>query len=148
MLTEQEILDRHKQSLQEAFDAAQWLATQQRADNAAPRGRRYAALRRALDELEGSCRQMAHWRGDARWLKLGTIYTRAMQLAQRKYIGQRWVDFGTMSQIFAKGLRSMDELATRPTGKSGIILPTMGTDWLILPDWQPHAGMTAVGRPH
>lgn len=153
-LTEQDILDRHTQSLKEALDHCQWLGGQQDECNAAPRGGRYVRLRRALDELEGSCRQMAHFRGDARWVKLGTIYAKAMQLAQRLYIGQRWGEFGKMTMLFAKGLHSADQIANRRTGTMGTILPGSdllpgsASNWIILPDWSPFAGMTARGVPN
>lgn len=148
MLSEQEILDRHQQSLKEARDHCLWLSSQQDQCNAAPRGGRYVRLRRALNELEGSARQMAHWRGDARWIKLGTMYARAMQIAQVKYIGQNWKAFGQMVGLFDRGLRTLDELATRKTGTLGPILPSRPSDWIILPDWKPFGGMTSPGIPN
>ncbi len=140
MLTENEILDRHVQSLREAKDHCLWLAAQQADGMTAPRGGRYVRLRKALDQLEGSCRQMAHFRGDARWIRLGVVYGRAMPLAQAKYIGQNWKAFGAMVAIFDKGLRSVDELATRKTGTMGAILPSRASDWLIFPEWKPYGG--------
>ena len=148
MLSETDILDRHNQSLKEARDHCLWLAKQQDETQAAPRGRRYIALRKALDQLEGSCRQMAHFRADARWVKLGVVYAKAMRLAQAKYIGQNWKAFGQMVAIFERGLHSLDELANRKTETRGAILPSQPTDWLILPDWKPFAGAFGDGTTH
>ncbi len=144
-LTEREILDRHRQSLFEARDHCLWLATQQRDDFAAPRGARYTKLRKNLKELEGSARQMAHFRGDARWIRLGTVYAKAMPIAQRNYIAQKWKTFGELVQIFEKGIRSCDEIANKKTGVSGLILPNRPADWLVMPDWQPYGGV--LGPP-
>jgi hypothetical protein len=134
MLSEQEITSRHMQSLKEARDCCDWLGKQLDPALAAPRGRRYAQLRKALTELEGSARQMAHWRQDARWLKLGIHYAKVMRVAQAKYVGQRWGAFKAMVQIFDAGLRSLDDLQTRKTGTLGAILPARPSDWLVLPN--------------
>lgn len=147
-LTEQEILDRHAQSLKEARDCCQWLNAQQDDTNHAPRGARYVALRKALDQLEGSARQMAHFRGDARWIRLGTVYARAMQMAQRKYIGQNWGFFGQMIAIFDKGMHSLDELANRKTEVRGTILPQRPSDWIIMPEWKPFGGVLGPKERH
>ena len=147
-LTENEILDRHVQSLKEALDHARWLGGQQDECLAAPRGGHYVRLRRALSELEGSARQMAHFRADARWIRLGTVYAKTMQVAQRKYIGQHWKSFQMMCQIFENGLRTCDELAHRKTEKLGAILPSRPSDWIIMPDWAPYGGALAPGTVH
>lgn len=32
-------------------------------------------------KCEGSCRQMAYWRGDTRWLQMGEVYAKMAQKA-------------------------------------------------------------------
>ena len=134
MLSENEIMDRHSQALGEARRACQRLGRNADPTYLAPRGHDYGNLKRALNALEGSARQMAHHRSDARWVKLGIIYARAMRAAQAKFVGQRWGYFNEMIKLFELGLRRMDELRNNKTGKAGPILPTRPTDWLILPD--------------
>lgn len=69
-LTETEIVDRHRQALGEAHRACQRLGKNADDDYLAIRGPDYTALKEAVELLEGSARQMAHFRSDARWLKL------------------------------------------------------------------------------
>lgn len=134
-LTETEILDRHTQSLHEARQACQFLARQADPELLAPRGRHYQALKEALALLEGTCRQMAAFRDDARWLRLGMVYAKAMRLAQVKFVGQRWAAFGTMMGVFDNGLRNMTDLKDQRTGRRGMILPSRPSDWLVMPDF-------------
>lgn len=139
--TEQDIIDRHMQALGEAQRACQRLGRNADPDFLAPRGHDYGNLKRALQALEGTARQMCHWRQDTRWLKLGILYAKAMRLAQVKFVGQRWAAFNEMTKLFDRGLREMEELKTRRTGQIGPVLPSRPTDWLILPDHK-------VPRPH
>lgn len=140
-LTEQEILDRHMQSLNEAIQVCGWLSSNADPDRAAPRGRHYSKLKQALKELEGSARQMSHFRADTRWLKLGMIYAKAMRFAQRKFVAQKWLAFQELSKLFELGKVRMDELATVKTGrKLGALLPKR-TDWLIMPEHNPPANL-------
>lgn len=132
-LTETEIMDRHVQALKEARDACQWLAKNADPEWLAPRGRHYGNLKRALKALEGSSRQMAHFRGDGRWIKLGVLYARAMLTVHKAFLRQNWVVFRDIVPLFENGLVRMDDLATRRTGTTGPILPKR-TDWLIMPD--------------
>lgn len=53
-------------------------------------------LAEANKQAEGCCRQMAHWRGDTRWLKVGEIY--------------------------AGMTRKASALATRRTGRAGTLI--------------------------
>ncbi len=68
-------------------------------------------------------RQMAHWRGDARWLRLAPLYVRAKETGRMLYLLNRWGDFRQFGLIFAQGLAQMQRLVERPTGQSGPILP-------------------------
>lgn len=134
-LTEREIQDRCKQALGEARRECQWLATQQDYDNAAPRGRHYTALKRAIELAEGAARQMAQFREDARWVKFGAIIARSLPVIQHQYVAMRWAAFGTLALVFEKHLQSVEELNEK-TGRTGVILPARPSDFLIMPDWK------------
>lgn len=134
MLTEAEIFDRHTQALGEARRACQELGRNMDADYLALRGRHYVALREALKNLEGSARQAAHARQDARWLRLGIVYGQVARVIQAKFVGQKWAFFNHLQQLFVNGLRSMDDLRNRRTGRIGAILPENPSAWLVLPD--------------
>lgn len=145
-LTENEIRSKHVQALKEARDACQRLALNQDPEKAAPRGRHYKNLKKALGELEGSCRQMSMFRSDARWTKLGFVYARAMRTARSMMLKQNWVGFGKLAELFVIGLKRLEDLDTRKTGTMGPILPKR-TDWLQLPDVKPHSSLwTPQGR--
>lgn len=134
MLTERDITDRHTQALGEAWRAAQALGRNADPSYMAPRGGYYWDLRGALLNLEGSSRQMAHFRADARWVKLGIFYARILRQGQVKFVGQKWAWFAALKQVFELGERSMRDLETRKTGARGPVLPTQPTDWIIMPD--------------
>lgn len=74
-LQETEILDKLIDSLRIAAQASDDIAIRPK------RGRTYRELRDALAEAEGACRQMAHWRGQYQWLKLGSIMAEAHRRA-------------------------------------------------------------------
>lgn len=133
-LTENEILACHVQALKDAKGACELLGKNAMQGYLAPRGHNYGNLQRALKALEGSARQMTHFREDTRWLKLGILYAKVMRLAQAKFVGQQWDEFNKMMPIFDKGLRNMDALKNNRTGRMGMILPSQPTDWLVLPD--------------
>lgn len=135
-VTEQDVLDRHKQALGEAHRACQRLGKNADTDYLAPRGHDFQELKRALTRLEGSARQMAHLRSDARWIKLGVLYAKVMRTAQVKFVGQRWNAFNDLMEIFTTGSRRLEELQAK-TGTTGPILPKRASDWLILPDYSP-----------
>lgn len=134
-LTEHEILLRHKDALGLAHTACQRLGQNARDDYLAPRGTDYGNLKEALELLEGSARQMAHFRADARWLKLGILYAKAMRLAQVKFIGQKWNAFNQMLPLFVTGKKHLEDLQMK-TGTRGPILPSRPSDWLVMPDWK------------
>lgn len=134
MLTETELFDRHAQSLGEAHRACQELGRNADPNHLAPRGREYAALKKALSDLEGSCRQLAYFRDDARWLKLGIFYAKITRQTQHKFVGQRWAFFNSLMEVFQLGHRRLDELRTNKTGVRGPVLPQRASEWLIMPD--------------
>jgi hypothetical protein len=124
MLTEPELLSQHRAQLRIGLEACQKL--KMNAVEPSPRGQAYADLVDALKKLEGTCRQMFHWRGDdARWIKLGAVYARALPLVQRLRLMEKWAAFGSLEDLFELGLRRVTDLAERPTGRSQgkLILP-------------------------
>jgi hypothetical protein len=136
-LTENEILSRHKQALSEAKIACERLSRNADPEYIRPRGEWYASLRSALMALEGSARQMGHFRGDGRWFKLGVIYGKEMRYSQAKFVRQSWGWFGQRVQLFVLGQRNLDVLSEDRTGRLGPILPTRPSDWLVLPNHTP-----------
>ena len=124
MLSEHEIITQHQSSLRQARELCVQL--QRNAVETSPRGLRYIELTETCKRLEGSARQAAHWRGDARWLRLGIFYSQVQKRVRKSFVDQRWMDFGQFALIFEKGLRTLDDLATRKTERKGT---------LILPPW-------------
>lgn len=135
MLTESEILSKHEQSLSEARHACQMLARSQDPELLMVRGPHYRALKQALEELEGSARQMATMRSDARWLRLGILYGGVLISAKNQWMLRGWRWFGKLTALFDKGLVSLDELRNRKTGvpSSQPILPQRASEWLHTP---------------
>ena len=141
MLTESETLSQHRASLREARECC--LRLQRNAVETSPRGAVYMDLKAALKRIEGTCRQMGHMRGDARWFRLATIYagreTRiaasrtgaemretpsAEVLARKYFLTNDWLAFGQLAKLFELGLRRADELAHAKTERLGtLILP-------------------------
>lgn len=145
-LSEQEILSRHAQSLREARECCQQLAKNMDPMYLAPRGRLYRNLRKAVDELEGSCRQMCHWRADSRWLPLGIYYAKVNRTIQQLFKHRNWHGFRDITPIFENGLVKLEQLRTAKAGRSGVILPKR-TDWLVMPELKPHQSLwTPQGR--
>ena len=138
-LTESDLIQRHAQSLREAHGACQKLGLNADPTYIAPRGHLYAELKRALEHLEGSCRQLAAFRSDARWIKLGIVYAKTTRAAQKAMVGQRWLWFRDLMPLFENGMRRMDELRNMRTGRlsSDAILPANPSSWLNLPDHKP-----------
>lgn len=88
------------------------------------RGPVYTRLRQELKLLEGACRQLTYYREDTRWLKVG------MQMAQVQERSGRWLRerqpgwrFTKLAEILRGGQASAEKLATKATGKLGMILP-------------------------
>ena len=138
-LTESDILQRHAQSLREAHGACQKLGLNADPDYLAPRGHLYTEVKQALEHLEGSCRQMAAFRSDSRWVRLGVIYAIAMRGAQKAMVGQRWAWFSQLMPLFENGARHMDDLRDARTGRLSreAILPQNSSSWLVMPDSKP-----------
>jgi hypothetical protein len=100
-------------------------------------GRAYDDLRRKLKLIEGACRQAAYWRQDTRWLPIGLMIEDVHQRAGGWLRGVPTTDgrkiplaAGQLHPLFAKladNLRALytvaEDLRTKATGRSGIILP-------------------------
>lgn len=117
-LTEVEILDCLRTNLRAAIQHCEDLA------NLPAQGPTYIQFRKELKLIEGSCRQIAHWREDSRWLQLGLIMEEAHQRAGK------WIRKHHPRPLFlklAENLRAMimacHNLETMKTGKRGPILP-------------------------
>jgi hypothetical protein len=152
MLSEHEILSRHVQALQEAKDQCLWFSTQQDKERAAPRGHHYTLLREALKLAEGSARQMAHYRGDARWVRIGAFCAKLMRKVQILYVGQQWRKLGLLAEVFDGQMWKVEDFKHRRTDTLGVILPTPGKmDWIRQPEgtpllpgtWSPLPGLGA-----
>jgi hypothetical protein len=145
-LTDSELIDRHSQALREAHGACQKLARNADPTYIKPRGELYATLRTALQHLEGTCRQLGAFRGDARWLKLGIVYAKTMRGAQSKFVRQDWLWFQRLMPLFENGMRSMQDLKDMRTGRlsDSPILPNNPSKWLHLPDHVPDIGKPKV----
>src|SRR5262249_27521279 len=130
---------RYAQSLKEARQHCVELGRQADPQLIAPRGWRYAELRQKVTQLEGCSRQMAHFRADARWVRLGVQFAKMLQLIQRLFIGQKWLEFRRLGEVFGLHMRNCEELATGKTGRlasQGPILPQRASDWIIVPNWK------------
>lgn len=131
-LTEIEVIDRMRTSLREAIQAAGDLAVLPR------KGPNYAKLREHLGLIEGSCRQLAVFRGDSRWYPIGQAVEKYHQMAMEWLSGIK--DPMTGRRIFINeaskfkrftvlkaSLEAVDKFAeslrTEKTGKVGMILP-------------------------
>jgi hypothetical protein len=140
-LSESEVLDRHRQSLGEAKRAC--LALKRHADPnlLELKGPDYMALKKNLEMLETSARQIAHFRSDSRWIRLGAIYGRARIQVQGLYGNRKWLLFGELASLFDRGLVHLAEL-DKQTGVVGRpILPQRQSEWM----WMPQPG--SIHRP-
>jgi hypothetical protein len=117
-LTEREILDCLKTNTRLAIENCENLAVLPR------RGPTYNAFRHQLKLIEGSCRQIAFWREDARWLQVGLAieeaHKRAGHWLRRHYPRPLFVKLADNLRL----LQTMSlGLETKATGKLGMILP-------------------------
>lgn len=135
MLTEGEVLSKHEQSLGEARRACQHLGRSADPEIIVVRGPHYRALKLALEELEGSARQMATYRSDARWLRLGILYGGTLIMVKNQWGRRNWPFFGKLTALFVNGLKHLDDLRNRRTGvlASKPILPQNASSWLHVP---------------
>lgn len=148
-LTENEVLTKHQQSLGEADRACQELGRNADLEYFAPRGVHYRALTTAIKELEGTCRQMAAMRDDARWLRLGITYGKMLNLVQHKYGNHQWNFFNELRKFFVEqGVRNLAELKENRTARVGPILPHRASQWLQMPANKPFLRGGPIRRPN
>jgi hypothetical protein len=117
-LLEHEIKDCWRHNMLAAADAAKVLAI-------VPfTGPTFVRLREALKLAEGACRQMCHWREDARWLYLAPMLEHVHQQAAWML---RHRDARKMLNTLEAALRKLvfdaELLENKATGKVGPILP-------------------------
>lgn len=103
------------------------------------KGPTYKMLRQELKLIEGACRQAGHYRGDARWLKIGLMMEEAHKRAGDWLRGvkqpngtRRMLRPGEMHPLFVKlaenlraGHAAADKIRMSRTGRRGQILPIM-----------------------
>ena len=129
-LTENEVADRMRSSLKEAIQACKDLAVKSRA------GAPYDRLRDNLALIEGSCRQMAAFRGDATWLPFGMYMAECHKRAGgwlRGYVDNgihvTWSPghinkvFVTLAAQLVAVLDALDVKVDAKTGVNGPVLP-------------------------
>jgi hypothetical protein len=130
-LTEIEIAECLTDNFKSAADSCEYLARSSR------KGPRYNQLRKELKLLEGACRQMAHWREDARWLQIGLYMEEAHRRAGDWLRGVKMPDgsrrpttHGQLNPLFVKladnlrgAHRFAEDMKTKATGRVGMILP-------------------------
>lgn len=117
MLSEREILDQLKSSLKESADYAYQLSI-------GKRGKIYPKFMKAMGLAEGACRQIGHWREDARWFPFG------LQIHDAQQRCGRWLrehqpaaKFAKLAEILREALKQAHALETKRTSKVGMILP-------------------------
>lgn len=157
-LSEGEILDMLKTSLGEAIQASKDLAVKSRI------GQPYSRLRDNLAYIEGCCRQMAAFRGDARWLPFGiamaTCHQKSGAMLRGHLEGGIFIPWspGVINKNFLKLAAELQVIADflkdfymAKTGTSGPILPAtpaaerrvgapVSNSGLILPPSMRHKG--------
>ena len=115
MSRETEFLTRHKEDLRQAAELCREL--QKQAVQVTPRQRKYLALRALCKRLEGSCRQMAHERGDDfTWLQAAHHYAQTDKVIQKLRSSGHWLKFGPLADVFEAGIAKIDRLAHTATG--------------------------------
>lgn len=120
MLTEREIFDCMRQNLRQAAAECDFIARQPTS------GAPFTRLRECLKLAEGCCRQAGHWRQDGRWFQPGIQLEHIHQVA-RSWLHRPTVESKKLFTMLAEVLRKWDadlhRLQTRPTLRSGEILP-------------------------
>lgn len=144
-LTETEIFDCMTSNLQLAAGLCDQLA------DCPKRGDHYNRLRKAMRLVEGTFKQAAVWREDARWLPWGLTIEKAHQMAGGwlrgipqqggGYVvlseGTRHPCFVMLADNLRAMLRQVEALRTQKTGRRGMILP--------IPQRGPHRDTVPTG---
>ena len=86
-----------------------------------PRQKTYLRLRATCKRLEGSCRQMAHERGDDfTWLQAAHHYNKVSEAAQQLRKKGEWLRFGKLAEVFDASLPKVERLATIANGVTSL----------------------------
>lgn len=127
LLTEHEILDCLVENFRLAAGHCDALAV------LPARGPIYRLLRKELELVEGCCRQVAQYRGDARWLRIGLMMEEAHRRAGtwlRDKSMPRTATLNAAHPLFLRlaenlraGQKRAEELRDKATGRVGLILP-------------------------
>ena len=119
MSRETEFLGRHKEDLRVAAEICREL--QKQAVMPTPRQKTYLRLRATCKRLEGSCRQMAHERGDDfTWLQAAHHYNKVSEAAQQLRKKGEWLRFGKLAEVFDASLPKVERLATIANGVTSL----------------------------
>jgi hypothetical protein len=126
-VTEHEILTCLKGAFQRSAEACDKLAVLPQ------RGPTYRKMREDLQICENCCRQVAYYRDDARWLRIGMMMEEAHKRAGgwlRDRTMPRTADSNLAHPLFLRlaenlrfGVKRVEELETMATGRVGAILP-------------------------
>lgn len=118
MISEVEIKDRLRQSLKEAASDARLLGI------LPMQGPTYEKMRENFALAETCCRQLGHYREDARWFQQALVMERAKEMTRR------WITTHQKRNLFPMLAEKLEEMArvvglleTRKTGRVGIIMP-------------------------
>lgn len=99
----------------------------QMADPMSLRGLMYQRVKESLKLVEGSSRQIAHWREDSRWLQIGISAEAAHEMLRRWVAnhapGQQYV---FMAVQLERWLNLVETMRHAKTEKIGPILPVPG----------------------
>lgn len=88
------------------------------------RGTVFESMRTRLKMAEGSCRQMCHWREDARWLYLAPMLEKTHQMAGEMLRNRHYGTlFLKLEETLRKLVHDADRLENAATGRLGAILP-------------------------
>ena len=119
MSRETEFLGRHKEDLRVAAEICREL--QKQAVMPTPRQKTYLRLRATCKRLEGSCRQMAHERGDDfTWLQAAHHYNKVSEAAQQLRKKGEWLRFGKLAEVIDASLPKVERLATIANGVTSL----------------------------
>lgn len=130
MSRETEFIQRHTDDCRRGAELCRIL--QGNANQPSSRELHYLELMTICKRLEGTCRQMAHERGDDfRWLTLGNHYFKVGEMVRKVRRRNDWMRFGQLADVFMVGIEKIKLLATTATGLSSMNASSL----LILP---PH----------
>ena len=87
-------------------------------------GATFVRMREHLSLAEGACRQMAHWREDARWLYLAPKMEQLHQMTRLMIVSHYASPlFTILAHLLEKLVSAADLLENKKTGRVGMILP-------------------------